>query len=56
MGGNSTLIGASPNLVTAGIAERAGFRITYVEFLKTGLPATIITVIVGLGWLFIRFF
>jgi Na+/H+ antiporter NhaD/arsenite permease-like protein len=55
MGGNSTLIGASPNLVTAGISERAGFRITYLDFLKVGLPATIVTVIVGTLWLCIRF-
>ncbi len=56
MGGNSTLIGSSPNLVTAGIAERAGYRMTYLEFLKVGLPSTIITVIVGMVWLLIRFF
>jgi Na+/H+ antiporter NhaD/arsenite permease-like protein len=55
MGGNSTLIGASPNLVTAGISERAGYRITYLGFLKVGLPATILTVAVGTIWLFIRF-
>ncbi len=55
MGGNSTLIGASPNLVTAGISERAGYRITYLDFLKVGLPATIVTVIIGTLWLFIRF-
>jgi Na+/H+ antiporter NhaD/arsenite permease-like protein len=55
MGGNSTLIGASPNLVTAGISERAGYRITYLHFLKVGLPATILTVIVGTIWLLIRF-
>jgi Na+/H+ antiporter NhaD/arsenite permease-like protein len=55
MGGNSTLIGSSPNLVTAGIAERAGYRMTYLAFLKVGLPATILTVIVGTLWLLIRF-
>ena len=55
MGGNSTLIGASANLVTAGIAERAGYRITYTEFLKVGMPATIITALAGTLWLFIRF-
>jgi Na+/H+ antiporter NhaD/arsenite permease-like protein len=55
MGGNSTLIGSSHNLVTAGISERAGFRITYSEFLKTGLPATLLTVAVGTVWLVIRF-
>ena len=55
MGGNSSLIGASANLVTAGIAERAGYRIKYVEFFKAGMPAMIITVIVGTLWLFIKF-
>jgi Na+/H+ antiporter NhaD/arsenite permease-like protein len=55
MGGNSTLIGASANLVTAGIAERAGYRITYLDFLKVGFPATILTVIIGTIWLLIRF-
>ncbi len=55
MGGNSSLIGASANLVTAGIAERAGYRITYVEFFKIGMPAMIITVAIGTLWLFIRF-
>lgn len=55
MGGNSSLIGASPNLVTAGISERAGYRISYLDFMKVGLPATIVTVIIGALWLFIRF-
>ena len=56
MGGNSSLIGASANLVTAGIAERAGYKITYLEFLKVGLPATVITVAAGTLWLFVHFF
>ena len=55
MGGNGSLIGASANMITAGIAERAGYRITYVYFLKKGLPALIITVSLALLWLFIRF-
>ncbi|RME46071.1 MAG: citrate transporter [Chloroflexi bacterium] len=55
MGGNGTLIGSSPNLVAAGIAERAGYPITYGTFLKYGLPATIVTVAVGTLWLLIRF-
>jgi Na+/H+ antiporter NhaD/arsenite permease-like protein len=55
MGGNSTLIGASANLVAAGIADRAGYRISYGEFFKIGAPAMIITVAVGTLWLLIRF-
>ncbi|MDX1615235.1 MAG: SLC13 family permease [Candidatus Promineifilaceae bacterium] len=55
MGGNGSLIGASANMVTAGIADRAGTPITYVYFLKKGLPALIITVALAMIWLFIRF-
>ena len=55
MGGNGSLIGASANLVTAGIAERAGYPIKYKTFMRYGLPSMVITVTIGLVWLFIRF-
>jgi Na+/H+ antiporter NhaD/arsenite permease-like protein len=55
MGGNGSLIGASANMVTAGIAERAGHPITYVYFLKKGFPALLITVTLALLWLLLRF-
>jgi Na+/H+ antiporter NhaD/arsenite permease-like protein len=55
LGGNGTLIGASANMVTAGIAERAGHPISYVYFLKKGFPALLITVSLALLWLLLRF-
>jgi Na+/H+ antiporter NhaD/arsenite permease-like protein len=55
MGGNGSLIGASANMVTAGIAERAGQSITYAYFMKKGLPAMVITVSLALLWLIVRF-
>ncbi len=55
MGGSSTLIGASPNLVTAGIARNAGYSIRFGAFLRVGLPATLITVALSVLWLLIRF-
>jgi Na+/H+ antiporter NhaD/arsenite permease-like protein len=55
MGGNGSLIGASANMVTAGIAERAGYSITYKAFMRYGLPSMVLTVTIGLLWLFIRF-
>jgi Na+/H+ antiporter NhaD/arsenite permease-like protein len=55
MGGNGSLIGASANLVTVGIAARAGYNITVKTFLKYGLPSMVITVTVGLLWLLVRF-
>ncbi|MBC8331455.1 MAG: anion permease, partial [Anaerolineae bacterium] len=44
MGGNGSLIGASANMIASGIAERAGYSISYMYFLKKGIPALLITV------------
>ena len=55
MGGNGSLIGASANMVTAGIAERAGHPISYIYFLKKGFPALILTVALAFLWLMLRF-
>ncbi|MBN1484268.1 MAG: ArsB/NhaD family transporter [Chloroflexia bacterium] len=55
LGANSSLVGATNNMVTASIAERAGFPIRYGNFLKVGLPGVLITMIVGSLWLLIRF-
>ena len=55
MGGNGFLVGAEANLVTAGITEQAGHGISFMEFLKIGLPVTYITLGTGFIWLLIRF-
>jgi Na+/H+ antiporter NhaD/arsenite permease-like protein len=55
MGGNGSLIGASANMVTAGIAERAGYPLTYMYFLRRGFPALLITVGIAFAWLILRF-
>jgi Na+/H+ antiporter NhaD/arsenite permease-like protein len=55
MGGNGSLIGASANMVTAGIAERVGHPITYAYFFKKGFPALLITVGLSTLWLLLRF-
>jgi Na+/H+ antiporter NhaD/arsenite permease-like protein len=54
-GGNGSLIGASANMVTAGISEGAGYPISYAYFLRKGLPAMLITVGLATIWLLIRF-
>ncbi|MDF3832324.1 SLC13 family permease [Cupriavidus basilensis] len=40
LGGNATLIGASANIVSAGICSRHGKPITFATFLRYGLPIT----------------
>ncbi len=55
MGGNGSLIGASANMVTAGISDGAGYPITYAYFLKKGFPALLITVGLATLWLLVHF-
>jgi len=52
-GGNGTLIGASANVVTAGLAERAGYPISFNEYLKVGFPIMLVSVLVGSIYLLI---
>ncbi len=55
MGGNGSLIGASANMVAAGISERAGYPISYGYFLKKGMPILFISVGIATIWLLLRF-
>ncbi|CAH2056114.1 unnamed protein product, partial [Iphiclides podalirius] len=41
LGGNGTLIGASANVVCAGVAEQHGYRFTFMQYLKIGFPIMI---------------
>jgi Na+/H+ antiporter NhaD/arsenite permease-like protein len=41
LGGNATLIGASANIVGAGICAKEGEKITFMRFLRYGLPIAI---------------
>jgi len=43
LGGNSTLIASSANLIVANIAIREGAPISFVDFLKVSVPATLIS-------------
>jgi Na+/H+ antiporter NhaD/arsenite permease-like protein len=45
LGGNGTLIGASANLVAVGIADRAGFKISFASFTRVGVPFMLLSVL-----------
>ena len=49
LGGNGTLIGASANVVTAGMSEEAGYPISFNEFFKAGFPVMLMTVTIITG-------
>lgn len=47
LGGNATPIGASANVTTLGLTEREGVRISFAEFMRTGVPVTLFTLVVA---------
>jgi Na+/H+ antiporter NhaD/arsenite permease-like protein len=47
LGGNATLIGASANVVAVGICIAHGRRVTFMQFLRIGLPIAVLQLSVG---------
>ncbi len=47
LGGNATPVGASANVTTLGLAERQGVRISFGEFMRTGVPVTVLTLVIS---------
>ena len=54
-GGNATLIAAAANVAAAGMAERAGRPIGFVEFLKIGVPVTLASMVVATLYIAVRY-
>ena len=55
-GGNATIIGASANVVAVGLAAKAGYRISFWQFAKYGIPVTIVSIALAAPYLFLRYF
>lgn len=51
LAGNLTLLGSVANLIVAEGARREGEDLGFLEYLKVGVPLTIVTVGVGIAWL-----
>jgi Na+/H+ antiporter NhaD/arsenite permease-like protein len=51
LGGNGTLIGASANVVTVGLAEKAGYHISFLGYMKACFIPMLITVALAMVYL-----
>jgi Na+/H+ antiporter NhaD/arsenite permease-like protein len=52
-GGNGTIIGASANVVTMGIAESKGYKISFIGFMKPAFPYMILSIAIAQAWIMI---
>jgi Na+/H+ antiporter NhaD/arsenite permease-like protein len=51
LGGNGTMIGASANVVTVGLAEKNGYNITFLGYMKVAAVPTVITLTIATLWI-----
>ena len=56
LGGNGSLIGASANVIVAGIAVRTGRPISFLRFLIWSIPVMILSVMMAGAYLYIKYF
>jgi Na+/H+ antiporter NhaD/arsenite permease-like protein len=54
-GGNATLVAAAANVAAAGMAARAGRPIGFVEFLRIGLPVTLVSMLIATAYIALRY-
>ncbi|HLD47368.1 MAG TPA: ArsB/NhaD family transporter [Desulfobaccales bacterium] len=54
-GGNGTMIGASANVVTVGLAEKAGYHISFMAYMKACMAPMLVTVAIATAYLLLAY-
>jgi Na+/H+ antiporter NhaD/arsenite permease-like protein len=55
LGGNGTLIGASANVIVAGLAAKEGYNISFVKFLIIAFPLMILSILICTIYIYLRY-
>lgn len=55
LGGNGSLIGASANLIVAGMSGKEGYPISFLQFLKYGFPLMLLSVTISTVYVWLRY-
>jgi Na+/H+ antiporter NhaD/arsenite permease-like protein len=54
-GGNDPMIGASANVVTVGLAEKAGYHISFMAYIKACMAPMLVTVAIATAYLLLAY-
>src|SRR5688500_11928567 len=55
LGGNATAVGASANVIVLSLAEREGYKISFVQFLKYGFVVTLVSLLISTVYVWFRY-
>ena len=56
LAGNLTVSGSIANLIVIEGARRRGLRIGFFEYVRVGVPLTLVTLVFGVWWLSLRLY
>lgn len=56
LGGNGSLIGASANVVVAGMAAKNGHPMSFIKFTKLAFPLMLISIFISTVYMYLRYF
>ena len=54
-GGNATIIAAAANVAASGMAARAGYPISFMSFLRIGVPVTFVSMLLATAYIGLRY-
>jgi len=55
LGGNGTLIGASANVIVAGLASQEGYSISFMKYLKVAFPLMLLSIVLSSIYIYVRY-
>lgn len=55
LGANFTPVAAAANVYVIGVADRAGYRVTFLQFLRYGLLVTMVSLLIATVYLWLRY-
>ena len=55
LGGNGTLIGASANVIVAGLAAQEGYSISFKKYFKVAFPLMLISIVIASVYVYVRY-
>jgi len=55
LGGNGTLIGASANVIVAGLAAQEGYSISFMKYFKVAFPLMLLSIVISSAYIYVRY-
>ncbi|MBP2645829.1 MAG: rane protein [Firmicutes bacterium] len=55
LGGNGTLVGASANIIVAGLAAQEGYPLSFTGYLRVGFPLMLLSIVIASLYIYFRY-